>query len=97
DHVERYLLEIDPLQGSGLRTSCQLLCRRNAPVQNENLTASFLQPEYRCTSRASGAQHENTRPLQCDALFQWTHHPSRVGVETVKLPILSAHDRIAGP
>jgi len=33
-------------------------------------------------------------PMRCSMR---TNHPRRVGVETVKLAILCAHDRIAGP
>src|SRR5437016_6256183 len=73
----------------------QFLRRSSAAIENVNLGSALLESEHCGTRRATSAQDQNFRFLQGYPLLEWTHHPGRVGVESIKLSILRPDHRIA--
>ena len=61
-----------------------------------DFSAALFQTEDRGPGRASGAEHQNFRVLDGEALLQRTNHAGYVGIETVELAFLSADNGIAG-
>src|SRR4029077_18918756 len=90
DDVEGDLAEIRSVNSPRFGLAGEFLTLDGSAIQYPDFSATLFETEDGGTGRASGAEHENFRVLDGEALLEGTDHAGGSGIEAVKLAVLPA-------
>src|ERR1700691_966720 len=95
DDVEGNLAQVSAFDAVRLPLPRQLLSLGGSAIQYPDFSPTLFEAAHCSPRSAPGTEHQNFRPIDGESLFDRTNNAGDVGIEAIKLAILSADDGIA--